>query len=421
MADTDGTDTLPSNEYANVLNGTPVHPAIPQTPEGNASFDEFGTPQESHHEIPPTDCGETPPNNPNASPLAKVLFDTPSASTTEGTDKISGPTETLATPPLNRTQPKPATSPRAINLARRMKYNEPYFEEGYDSDGEIGPHSFVVEEEGEQDFDEGALPSAPPAQQQQPLSVAVPEDTTEVLAVSDEKSEHSGHVPIAEEALLGMKRAAIAVELRKRGQVVGGTKLILLDRLRLALANKIPVGKKKRGIKKVENPTGKTGNETAGFATGSYWQPLEPSSIVDEPLNPSFTTAVRAPTIPVGEADVVPVKHDFAEVFDRPRFSGTYERVVTHRNTRVRYDATGKIATERLPREKGGPNPAFVKKHKLSIHSHPADFAEVFVPYKKILMTAPSSIQASRLGQTILIRRQLCLKLVRVGIYPPPS
>ena len=128
--------------------------------------------------------------------------------------------------------------------------------------------------------------------------------------MSDEKSEHSGHIPIAEEALLGMKRAAIAVELRKRGQVVGGTKLILLDRLRLALANKIPVGKKKRGIKKVENPTGKTGNGTAGFATGSYWQPLEPSSIVDEPLNSSFTTAVRAPTIPVGEADVVPVKHD---------------------------------------------------------------------------------------------------------------
>ncbi len=108
-----------------------------------------------------------------------------------------------------------------------------------------------------------------------------------------------------------------------------------------------------------------------------------PSSIVDEPLNPSFTTAIRVSSIPVGEANVIPMKHGFAEVFDWPRFSGTYERVVTHRNTRVRYDDTGKIRTERLPREKGGPNPAFVKKHKLSIHSHPADFAEVFVPYQK--------------------------------------
>jgi hypothetical protein len=283
MADTDGRDTLPSNQHPNVLNGTPVHPTIPQTPEGNASFDEFGTPQESHHGIPPTDCDETPHTSPAASPMAKVLFDTPSASTTEGTDKISGPTETLATPPMNRSQPKPGTSPRAINLAQRMKYNEPYFEEGYDSDGEIGPHSFVVEEEGEQDFDEGALPSAPPVQQ--PVAVAVPE----VLDALDEKSEHSGHVHIAEEELLGMTRAVIVVELRKRRQVVGGTKPILLDRLRLALMNKVPIGKK-RGIKKVENPTGKTGNETAGFAPGSFWQPLVPSAIVDEPLNPSFTT-----------------------------------------------------------------------------------------------------------------------------------
>jgi hypothetical protein len=185
MANTDGRDTLPSNEYANVVNGTPVHPTIPQTPEGNASFDEFGTPQESHHEIPPTDCGENPLNSPTASPLAKVLFDTPSASTTEGTDKISGPTETLATPLMNRTQPKPATSPRAITLAQRMKYNEPYFDEGYDSDGEMGPHSFVVEEEGQQDYDEGALPTAPPLQEQQP-AVAVPEEAlTEVPDVPD--------------------------------------------------------------------------------------------------------------------------------------------------------------------------------------------------------------------------------------------
>jgi hypothetical protein len=68
-----------------------MHPTIPQTPEENALFNEFGTPQESHNEIPPTDCdGETPPNNQTASPLAKVLLDAPSASTTEGTDNYQG-------------------------------------------------------------------------------------------------------------------------------------------------------------------------------------------------------------------------------------------------------------------------------------------------------------------------------------------
>jgi hypothetical protein len=259
-----------------------------------------------------------------------------------------------------------------------MKYNEPRFEEGYDSDGEIGPHSFVVEEEGEQDYEEEDLPSAPP------VSVSVTVTVPEVPDVSTKKNEASGHQPIAEDELVKMKRSDLVEELKKRGQVVGGkNKEVLLDRLRLALKKKMPVGKKRVLHKKVENPkTDKKRDETAGFAPGSYWQPLVPSSIAAEPLNPSFTTT-RAPTIPVGEADFVSVKHDFAEVFNRPIFSGTYERVVTHRNTRVRYDMNGNLRTECLPRDKGGPDPAFIKKHKLSIHSHPADYAEVFIPYTK--------------------------------------
>jgi hypothetical protein len=56
-----------------------------------------------------------------------------------------------------------------------MKNNEPRFEEGYDSDGEIGPHSFVIGEEREQDYEEEGLPSASPVQQ--PISVTVQEDT----------------------------------------------------------------------------------------------------------------------------------------------------------------------------------------------------------------------------------------------------
>ena len=87
-----------------------------------------------------------------------------------------------------------------------MKYNEPKFDEGYDSDGEIGPHSFVVEEDREQDYEEEDLPSAPPVEQ--PILVPVPEDTTEVPDVSEKKNEPSGHIAIAKEAILKMKRSA---------------------------------------------------------------------------------------------------------------------------------------------------------------------------------------------------------------------
>jgi hypothetical protein len=140
-----------------------------------------------------TVLAEGPPNNPTNTPVAKVLFNNPSGPNIEGTEKISSPTETVSTPPMWRQQPKPATSPHAINLARQMKYNEPKFEDGHDSDGELAPHSFVVEEEGVQDYDDDELPSSPPVIQQ---TVLVPE-------VSDVALEHSGHghVPIGEEAL----------------------------------------------------------------------------------------------------------------------------------------------------------------------------------------------------------------------------
>jgi hypothetical protein len=381
MADTVGRDTLSSNEYTNILHGIQEHTPIPQTPWEEASLDEFGTPQESHLEIRRTDCAEGAPNNTTDKPLAKVLFGTPPVAITEGTHKISGPTETLATPPMNRSQPKPTVSPRAINLARTMEDNEHKFEQGYDSDGEIGPHSFVLEEEGVQDFEEEDLPCAPPGEQQS--SVPVTGDTEEVPDMSS--AAQNGHIPIAEEALLAMKRSVLVEELKKRGQVVSGKKDVLLDRLRLALEKKMRVGKNKKrapGFKIVENPKmDKTRNETAGFLPGSYWKTLVPSSTVAEPLNPSFTKP-RAPTIPADEADVVPVKHDFAEVFERPRFSGSYERAITQRNGRQSYDANGNVRTEAVTRKKGGPDPAFVAKHKLTVHSHPADFLEVFIPYK---------------------------------------
>jgi hypothetical protein len=109
-SDTDGRDNPPSNKYSSDLNGIKEDVTIPQTPDGSASFADFGTPEESHDEIPRTDGSGTAPTTPTNQSLAKVLFDTPSGGTTEGSDKIAGPTETLATPPRSQSQPLPAPS-----------------------------------------------------------------------------------------------------------------------------------------------------------------------------------------------------------------------------------------------------------------------------------------------------------------------
>ena len=63
------------------------------------------------------------------------------------------------------------------------------------------------------------------------------------------------HVAVDEETLLHMKREKLKDELRKRGEKLSGNKSELLDRLRKALSNKVPVGStnKSKQINKKNN------------------------------------------------------------------------------------------------------------------------------------------------------------------------
>ena len=62
-------------------------------------------------------------------------------------------------------------SPRVINLKRILDLSED-FENGYDSDGEIGPFFDCIQYEGEQIFDEEVLPSETPLEPAQPPSIS---------------------------------------------------------------------------------------------------------------------------------------------------------------------------------------------------------------------------------------------------------
>ena len=58
------------------------------------------------------------------------------------------------------------------------------------------------------------------------------------------------------------------------------------------------------------------------FSDDAYWQNLIPlEDVVPEPENPSFSQP-RAPTIEEKDAGFVPVKHNFDETFERPKFEG---------------------------------------------------------------------------------------------------
>jgi hypothetical protein len=51
-------------------------------------------------------------------------------------------------------QPEVFRSPEAKKIAHVIKLNEDQFEQGYDSDGEIGPFFDAIKEEGVQDYDD---------------------------------------------------------------------------------------------------------------------------------------------------------------------------------------------------------------------------------------------------------------------------
>ena len=263
-------------------------------------------------------------------------------------------------------------SPRARNLAETFQQREVRFDEGYDSEGELGPFSSVVEIEGKQVAEEEALPQ----QRKDPLdgsdllgpsdtgpSNAAAKDTfltdganaaqkpastpTELEENNDEteteaESQQGKADVILDSQIDKMKVTELKAELKKRKYAVGGKKGELVVRLKKAVALGEPIcnqrNQKGTAFKasKPEKP------ELTGFKEGTKWKVLVANEdCMPEPENPTFTRA-RAPTVPEAEAEVVPVKYNFNETFNRPTFSGTYEEDDRYANGRVKLGPGGK-------------------------------------------------------------------------------
>ena len=147
-------------------------------------------------------------------------------------------------------------SPQKIELSI-MEVDEEKHEEGYDSDGFIGPHWGAVRKEGRQlydndDDDDGTavreeLVDAPPPPPPPPFPPPLPgtEDkgydsdgcigphTSETVPV---------HVPIPDDVLnsKGMNVKQLKMELKNRLQLTSGVKNVLKERLKAVLDKKVP-------------------------------------------------------------------------------------------------------------------------------------------------------------------------------------
>ena len=282
------------------------------------------------------------------------------------------------------------SSPDQRDLSKLIEM-EDKFDDGYDSDGAIGPFWECLEEEGLQDYDEEEMTEVasttevlPDEQETENACTSEPdrEEKEECMAeVLEPKPPPMVHLPIETDVLKGMKVPELKLELKKRGQPVGGNKSVLQRRLEVALSKKLPVinngetTSKKKFLAKKKTATG-----ISAFAEGAYWKVLTPKDeLVEEPLNATFRNP-RAPTIEERDAQLVPMKHDFDIKIDRPPFLGTVDKVVM---TKGRRGSVLKKETKNVERRKGCVDPKFVEKYGLDKNTTPSAYMDLIFPYKK--------------------------------------
>ena len=177
-------------------------------------------------------------------------------------------------------------------------FSQVVIQDGYDSDAGVD-HNVATNLKGPQEIDEIDIPQ-------------VGDDGTASNGVEEaQSSDNLVDIPPAE--LSKLKVCELKAELSKHGQSTNGLKAVLLDHLKNALEQCLPV------LSSASQAAHLTNNLT-GFSANARWKLLEPiETAVEEPQNVVPTTA---PTIPINEAAFVPQKHNFSQIFDHAPFLG---------------------------------------------------------------------------------------------------
>ena len=234
-------------------------------------------------------------------------------------------------------------------------------EDGYDSDA-CQNHNAAIEMEGPQELDEPELGEV--------LDPSSPSDN------QAEESKTSNNQPefvlIPNNVITNVKVADLKAELSKCRLDTKGLKNVLLDHLKQAMVDKVPV---------LSNSELRSDNERiSGFAETAKWKPLKPiEEPVAEPDNVVGT--LHAPTIPEEDTLFVPQKHNFAETFDCSPFLGCQKIPHRHCNGHQMHDPhTNQPMWNEEVNINGGPRADWLKANNLDGNSSPADWFQAFLP-----------------------------------------
>ena len=254
------------------------------------------------------------------------------------------------------TSPEISNIPLSPEVQSHLPLHSDLEQDGCDLDASVDPYAEVA--------DEGPLEVDEP-----PLQEVGNGDIP--LGVVQEDTEGSRFIDIPPAPLVQMKVSEIKYKLSRCGQPVGERKAVLLERLKMALFQQIP-------IQSTNNYPQLTTNNLNGFSPNAKWRPLVPmEEAMEEPDN--ATPLMHAPTIPVEDAEFIPQKHNCAERFDHECFVGKVKVPKLHHNgVPVRVNA--KQQMEQRVNIKDGPEADFLLEKGLNESSKPQDWFKTFLP-----------------------------------------
>ena len=206
---------------------------------------------------------------------------------TPSTPATGNTTITETDHPIETIELQPTSSPQQVKLRHQFK-NESRFDEGYDSDGNMGPYVNPEVTEDEEIFEDDSLPASEPIHvlaQNKGNGIAEPGTTVSTMPPLDTNV----FIPIENELIEKMKVKQLREALKERGESTAGKKDDLLRRLQAAMVAKKPVLSESQREAKAKDNADKGRKIGKGFPPTAQWKSLTvDDTAVVEPENPSF-------------------------------------------------------------------------------------------------------------------------------------
>jgi hypothetical protein len=245
--------------------------------------------------------------------------------------------------------------------------SEEQLEEGYDSDGNVGP--FIDPNIADENL------------------VSMDETTPDQQVVVIGKKKKSGGSTrrrlLKVKTIKKMGVLELRDALKKRGISIHGLKEDLVERLVKAVGEGVPLIADRASVV-VENYAG------VCFQPGSYWKEMIPrgSIIDDEAIMYVDGVQFRAPTTTAEEMEAPgycrrPKKRNFSEIFNRGTFTSP-PRLLPEKNSTGNYRRTkdGSYVYSKQLTHLTVPNLEYLFQKGISFDSHPADWFNLFPPFK---------------------------------------